>query len=230
MPIAELDDSTSPTKWWVVASRGCSHRADASPRRWEVLPKWLRPSPIRAARSCSGTAQLRRVVGGVQRRLRVRGPGRCPRRTAAASRMGPAMIAGGSGGARVSLLTAARHPDIAAGLAMWWISGGVPGLLQLANFYFMPSADAACTEVSKPGCRVGPVAGGPGRASGQPAAFPRDGPPGVPRRHEPVDAGLLPLRRFARPRARRRRCCPPRRTDPGVPERRIGHVAHPCHV
>jgi pimeloyl-ACP methyl ester carboxylesterase len=56
---------------------------------------------------------------------------------------GPAVIAGGSGGARVSLLTAARNPDVTAGLAMWWISGGVPGLLQLANYYCMPSADAA---------------------------------------------------------------------------------------
>ena len=39
--------------------------------------------------------------------------------------MAPAVIIGGSGGSRVSLLTAARHPDVAAGLAMWWISGGV---------------------------------------------------------------------------------------------------------
>ena len=57
--------------------------------------------------------------------------------------LGPAVIAGGSGGARVSLLTAARNPDVTAGLAMWWISGGVPGLIQLANYYCMPSADAA---------------------------------------------------------------------------------------
>ena len=57
--------------------------------------------------------------------------------------LGPTVIAGGSGGSRVSLLTAARNPDITAGLAMWWISGGVPGLLQLANYYCMPSADAA---------------------------------------------------------------------------------------
>lgn len=57
--------------------------------------------------------------------------------------LGPAVIAGGSGGARVSLLTAARNPDAAAGLAMWWISGGVPGLLQLASYYCMPSIDAA---------------------------------------------------------------------------------------
>lgn len=57
--------------------------------------------------------------------------------------LGPTVIAGGSGGSRVSLLTAARHPDVAAGLAMWWISGGVPGLLQLATHYCMPSLDAA---------------------------------------------------------------------------------------
>ena len=57
--------------------------------------------------------------------------------------LGPTVIAGGSGGARVSLLAAARNPDVTAGLAMWWISGGVPGLLQLANYYGMPSADAA---------------------------------------------------------------------------------------
>jgi pimeloyl-ACP methyl ester carboxylesterase len=57
--------------------------------------------------------------------------------------LGPTVITGGSGGARVSLLAAARNPDVTAGLAMWWISGGVPGLLQLANYYGMPSADAA---------------------------------------------------------------------------------------
>ena len=57
--------------------------------------------------------------------------------------LGPTVIAGGSGGARVSLLAAARNPDVTAGLAMWWISGGVPGLLQLGNYYCMPSADAA---------------------------------------------------------------------------------------
>src|SRR3954471_5880754 len=34
--------------------------------------------------------------------------------------MAPAVIAGGSGGSRVSLLTAARHRDVASGLALWW--------------------------------------------------------------------------------------------------------------
>lgn len=57
--------------------------------------------------------------------------------------LGPTVIAGGSGGSRISLLTAARYPELTAGLAMWWISGGVPGLLQLANYYCMPSSDAA---------------------------------------------------------------------------------------
>lgn len=57
--------------------------------------------------------------------------------------VGPTVIVGGSGGARVSLLAAARNPDVTAALAIWWISGGVPGLLSLANYYCMPSAQAA---------------------------------------------------------------------------------------
>ena len=57
--------------------------------------------------------------------------------------MTPAVIIGGSGGARVSLLTAARHRDVAAGLAMWWISGGVFGLLSLGTHYCGGSIRAA---------------------------------------------------------------------------------------
>ena len=57
--------------------------------------------------------------------------------------MAPAMIAGGSGGSRVSLLTAARHPEVAAGLALWWISGGPFGLLSLAVHYCGESVRAA---------------------------------------------------------------------------------------
>jgi len=49
--------------------------------------------------------------------------------------LAPAVIMGGSGGARVSLLTAANHPDVAAGLAVVWISGGVFGLMTLAVHY-----------------------------------------------------------------------------------------------
>jgi len=57
--------------------------------------------------------------------------------------MTPAVIAGGSGGARVSLLTAARHRDVAAGLAVWWISGGVYGLMILGVHYCGGSLKAA---------------------------------------------------------------------------------------
>jgi pimeloyl-ACP methyl ester carboxylesterase len=60
--------------------------------------------------------------------------------------MVPAVIAGGSGGARVSLLTASRHRTDAAGLAIWWISGGVFGLLSLAMHYCGGSLAAAWTE------------------------------------------------------------------------------------
>jgi len=57
--------------------------------------------------------------------------------------LAPAVIVGGSGGSRVSLLTAARHPDVAAKLAMWWISGGTFGLLTLAVVYCGESIRAA---------------------------------------------------------------------------------------
>lgn len=56
---------------------------------------------------------------------------------------GPTIIVGGSGGARVSLLTAARNPDVAAGLGIWWISGGPFGNMSLANVYCWPSLTAA---------------------------------------------------------------------------------------
>jgi pimeloyl-ACP methyl ester carboxylesterase len=55
----------------------------------------------------------------------------------------PAVIAGGSGGSRVSLLTAARHRDVAAGVAMWWISGGVFGLISIGAHYCSASIRAA---------------------------------------------------------------------------------------
>ena len=60
--------------------------------------------------------------------------------------MAPAVIMGGSGGARVSMLAAANHPGVAAGLAVLWISGGIYGLMTLANFYCAPSLRAAWTE------------------------------------------------------------------------------------
>lgn len=56
---------------------------------------------------------------------------------------GPAVLAGGSGGARVSLLAAAGHPDAVAGVAMWWITGRPLGLLALATHYCAGSLRAA---------------------------------------------------------------------------------------
>jgi pimeloyl-ACP methyl ester carboxylesterase len=57
--------------------------------------------------------------------------------------MTPAVIFGGSGGSRISLLTVARHPEVAAGLAMVWISGGTYGLMGLALVYCGESIRAA---------------------------------------------------------------------------------------
>ena len=57
--------------------------------------------------------------------------------------MTPAVIAGGSGGARVSMLAAQRHKDVASGLAIWWISGGVYGLISLGTHYCGGSVAAA---------------------------------------------------------------------------------------
>lgn len=49
--------------------------------------------------------------------------------------LGPTVIAGGSGGSRVSMLAAARDPEICSHLCLWWISGDPIGLMQLATYY-----------------------------------------------------------------------------------------------
>jgi pimeloyl-ACP methyl ester carboxylesterase len=59
--------------------------------------------------------------------------------------LGPTVIAGGSGGARVSMLAAARNPDICSHLAVWWISGEPLGLMQLAVYYCGEAAMLAST-------------------------------------------------------------------------------------
>lgn len=57
--------------------------------------------------------------------------------------LGPAIIAGGSGGSRVSMLAAARDPELCSHLAIWWISGGPIGLMQLATYYCGEAASLA---------------------------------------------------------------------------------------
>jgi pimeloyl-ACP methyl ester carboxylesterase len=57
-----------------------------------------------------------------------------------------AVIAGGSGGSRISFLTAANHPGVAAALAMWWISGGTYGLMSVGLHYCGENILAAWTQ------------------------------------------------------------------------------------
>jgi pimeloyl-ACP methyl ester carboxylesterase len=49
--------------------------------------------------------------------------------------LGPALICGASGGARESLLAAIRHPDVASGLFVQWLSGGAIGIATLPITY-----------------------------------------------------------------------------------------------
>jgi 2-hydroxy-6-oxonona-2,4-dienedioate hydrolase len=57
--------------------------------------------------------------------------------------IGPCIIAGGSGGARDSMLTAMLYPDIARKLVVWNIVGGVYGAFALGAYYVMPTIHAA---------------------------------------------------------------------------------------
>jgi pimeloyl-ACP methyl ester carboxylesterase len=57
--------------------------------------------------------------------------------------LGPTVIAGGSGGSRVSMLAAARDPAMCSHLVLWWISGGPIGLMQLATYYCGEAATLA---------------------------------------------------------------------------------------
>ena len=57
--------------------------------------------------------------------------------------VGPVMMQGGSGGARVTLLAGLRHPEICKGMSLNWITGTAYGLMQLANVYCFPSYEAA---------------------------------------------------------------------------------------
>jgi len=60
--------------------------------------------------------------------------------------LAPAVIMGGSGGSRVSILTAARHADVASGLAAWWVSGGVFGLMTIGVGYCAEPIRAAWND------------------------------------------------------------------------------------
>jgi pimeloyl-ACP methyl ester carboxylesterase len=48
---------------------------------------------------------------------------------------GPALVIGGSAGARVSLISASRHPDMVSRLFVLWVSGGPISLAMLGGHY-----------------------------------------------------------------------------------------------
>jgi 2-hydroxy-6-oxonona-2,4-dienedioate hydrolase len=62
--------------------------------------------------------------------------------------MAPCVIAGGSGGARDSILTVILHPEIATHLIAWSIVGGVYSTLNLAMVYVLPNIQT---------CKVGGI-------------------------------------------------------------------------
>lgn len=57
--------------------------------------------------------------------------------------MAPAVIAGGSGGARDSIITVMEHPDVARKLITWSIVGGVFSTMNLAGVYVLPNLTTA---------------------------------------------------------------------------------------
>src|SRR5262245_20815030 len=57
--------------------------------------------------------------------------------------IGPCIIAGGSGGARDSMLTTMLYPEIVRKLVVWNIVGGVYGAFALGAYYVMPTIHAA---------------------------------------------------------------------------------------
>lgn len=57
--------------------------------------------------------------------------------------MAPAWLVGGSAGARVSYLTAVRHPEVVRGIVVWSVSGGPYGSQSLGYDYHVPYVNAA---------------------------------------------------------------------------------------
>lgn len=55
---------------------------------------------------------------------------------------GPVILAGGSGGARDSMLTTMLYPELVTDLVLWNIVGGVYGTFNLGAYYVLPSLQA----------------------------------------------------------------------------------------
>jgi pimeloyl-ACP methyl ester carboxylesterase len=62
---------------------------------------------------------------------------------------GPCVIAGGSGGARDSILTTILYPELATKLVVWNIVGGNFGSISLASYYVLPTIRAVRVQGMK---------------------------------------------------------------------------------
>src|ERR1700704_3525530 len=69
--------------------------------------------------------------------------------------IGPCIIAGGSGGARDSMLTTMLYPKIVRKLVVWNIVGGVYGSFVLGSYYIVPSILAVRGGGMKDVARIG---------------------------------------------------------------------------
>ena len=69
--------------------------------------------------------------------------------------IGPCIIAGGSGGARDSMLTTMLYPEIVTKLVVWNIVGGVYGSFVLGSYYIVPSILAVRGDGMKAVAQIG---------------------------------------------------------------------------
>ena len=91
---------------------------------------WDRPNCGASDISFDGPSESERHAGVLTRMIRE-------------LKLGPTTLAAGSAGSRVSLIAASRDPEVISHLTLWWISGGLLGLLSLANYYCIEQALAA---------------------------------------------------------------------------------------
>ena len=86
-----------------------------------------------------GSAQLRQVRRAVLRAERIPHARRNTAQLITGLDIGPCIIAGGSGGARDSMLTTMLYPEMVTKLVVWNIVGGVYGSFVLGGHYIVPS-------------------------------------------------------------------------------------------
>ena len=144
MPIATVDglsvayDLVGEGRPWVITPGG---RFDHRIARCRGVGPFSRRGGQSGAHL--GSAQHRRVRCVFRGSVRISDASRRSCRAPGRARHESCSDHRGMGGARVSLLTASRHRQVAAALATWWVSGGVYGLMILATHYCGGSMAAA---------------------------------------------------------------------------------------